>query len=260
MQTKTLAFTAQVTVDHSKPTHPVDIVTEPAIKGPPLANLGAWLTHVRDNLADGSYVVTYSVKDGITVEGAHQRTNDMIATYLAEPMADLTHDLGVAFAEITDEILVAEAAALYTDVFRNIAELKGPEAIQPGFVDIKVGCRRCGTALYVAGKELDAIARLELPADQAAERDAYVADVRRQYAEAGHPLPENTPFVRAFLGWTDCANSFATASHAKLQARVDALVPQIERKAVENALAGIVRATEFNGSVAATLRANFNIG
>lgn len=260
MQTKPLAFTAQVTVDHSKPTHPVDIVTEPAITGRPLANLGAWLTRVRDELADGRYVVTYSVMERIKVEGEHARTNATLGTYLAEPMADLTRQLGAAFTEIDDETLVEAGAALYADVLASIADLRGPEALKPGFVNITVGCKHCGEALYAAGKELDSIARTEVPADQVAERDAFVADVRRWYAEAGYPLPENVPFAGAFLSWGGCSNPFAAAAYAKLQARVDRLAPQIERKALEIALAGFTKSVEFNATVAAALRANFDLG
>lgn len=256
------SFALTVAVDQSR-AQPIDIVTEPPIEGPALAAFGQWIGNDRRDIKDGTYVLTLgAAEDGVQGTGPHKPSLDLLRRKLVTPMTEAQERLTEAFRfnDLDDETFVTDVAGLAgRAVSLSLAYMK-PDGFVPGFLRLKVAGSVDDVDRALLQGDVDRLAAMDLPEGETlrAYRDGLLAKA----AKAGvtpRPVADSKEPIRAFLGGIASSNPFAIAANAKLQARVDALLPQIEAALIKGVVAEYAGAHERTGSTLAALRGSFGL-
>lgn len=90
--TTTPPFCLLVIIPAGVSSAPPDLAAVPEISASAREDILSRLMPILGKLKKGTYSITYSVNDGIRVEGPHKATRQAIANCLAEPVANLARD------------------------------------------------------------------------------------------------------------------------------------------------------------------------
>lgn len=255
---RTLQLT--VLVDQAK-ANPVTILTEPPLEGRPLAAFGQWIGEARRDLKDGEYTLTLgAAEDGIQGVGPDKRSVDLLRRKLVEPMSETQDDLTAAYAfqDLDDAQLVERVSVTVADGIGSALAFLPPDHFVPGFLRLQVVGTEKELDLALLQSEVDMLSAVET--DEAGRQ--YVDHVLDKAAALGvTPRPAGThgPLDVMVLGIPP-RNLFAKGANAKLRDRLGLLAPQIEAAVMARVVANIAGMHERTGTIAASLRQNFNLG
>ncbi|OGL95478.1 hypothetical protein A2348_03275 [Candidatus Uhrbacteria bacterium RIFOXYB12_FULL_58_10] len=248
-------FSLTVLVYQSKDI-PVTITADPPLERRQLSIIEQWIGNARE-LMDGTYTLVLGApEDGLYGDGPDGNSVTILRRRLFTPMENALAALNAAYGvypEDDDELV----QLLANDIAQSDpGKIVGhAEAIVPGFLFIRVGCPCCGASQLKVETFVVLSANMQLTDDGSEERDRMVA-LLGDYGITPDPRLATASFAVVYPG-ADCTNPFGADANAKLQRRIDALLPRIEAVAIPKLLEVVAAATERINAGTAAIRRQF---
>lgn len=246
-----LSLSVVVSVNASRP-HPVEIMTEPACEGPLLHELIQLAYGKRASLMDGTYTLTYTVEHGIHMKGTDGASGSLLGSLISDEVATMHTYLrkGVKrLASVDEQFVEACATSIGQQILSDMlhdAECR----FDMSELQIVVGCPVHGLDAFTDRRMLGALLQMPVPDDEE-KKAALEGEIDRLQKKGVEMLPSTA----MFLVGTSCRNPFERFLNAKLQMRVDDLLPAI-REAVPRC---IERELAEANTQSAAIRARLNL-